>query len=205
MIEIPVALAIAAWAVLAALGFLVIVLYRQLAYLLNLGRSTATGGGLPLGDRAPQFEYLIRDGGEQRPARFSPGEAPTLLLFANPGCSSCETMLAAFDRAAGRGKNRGVRFVAFTDASPDEIAHFAAFANADVELGYVSQAVPTRLYRAAATPFLVALDQKGRVRDQGPLAHESDIRRAVRTLKEGGHDRESELLARNGNVQEARR
>jgi hypothetical protein len=49
---------VAEWSLLLAFGFMLIVLYRQFAYLLRLNAATdAHRSGLTLGETAPEFEY----------------------------------------------------------------------------------------------------------------------------------------------------
>ncbi len=77
MIEVPVALLVAEWVLLLGLGAMVLLMYRQLAYLLGLSRAISGAGGLKVGEQVPSFEYTAAsaDGeGDDRRA-FSP-EAP---------------------------------------------------------------------------------------------------------------------------------
>ncbi len=74
MLRIPLYLAIAQWALLGALGVLVIVLFRQLGRLLN-GTAKAAELGPVTGSRAAGLSYVRP--GEQMPRQLAPGAGQT--------------------------------------------------------------------------------------------------------------------------------
>src|SRR5437016_933208 len=101
MLKIPLYLAIAQWALLGALGVLVIVLFRQLGRLLN-GTAKAADFGPVTGSRAVALSYVRPD--EQTPRQLTPGGGqPVLVAFVDPTCPSCEQLVQTLDqlRAAG--------------------------------------------------------------------------------------------------------
>lgn len=93
-IELPLWIVVSQWMLLFALGLLVIVMYRQLGTLMKFQDQGDERYGLPIGTRAPAFEYTMADDAQARPMRFEPGGTWSLLLFADPGCASCETAAA---------------------------------------------------------------------------------------------------------------
>src|SRR5439155_6554240 len=94
MIEIPTALAIAQWVLLLGLAVLLVVAYRQLAYLMEVGQAASAHGGLAAGAEAPPFYYeRIAFGSDGGRASFDPRGAPSLLMFTDPACGSCEKAL----------------------------------------------------------------------------------------------------------------
>src|SRR5215472_4212207 len=107
MIRIPVYLAVAQWALLAALGVLVVVMFRQLGRVLT-GAGTPAELGPPVGGRATPLTYARP--GSPAHGQLTPGDGePLLLAFADPTCPSCEELVAVLHRLHAAGELQGVR------------------------------------------------------------------------------------------------
>src|SRR5690348_7535741 len=104
--EIPVYLEIAQWALLIALGWLVVIMYRQLGRV--FGPQQEDAHGPVIGSSAPGFEYLRVSDRSVRQAEPGHGQ-PTLLAFVNPTCQSCDTLVASLTRAHADGDLAAVR------------------------------------------------------------------------------------------------
>src|SRR6185437_1094706 len=101
MVAIPLYLAVAQWALLGALGVLVIVMFRQLGQLIK-GDAKAEEFGPRVGSLAVPLTY--KRPGEREVRTLTPGHGqPALIAFVDPTCPSCEELVLTLDamRAAG--------------------------------------------------------------------------------------------------------
>jgi hypothetical protein len=191
MIEIPTALAIAQWVLLFAFAVLLVVAYRQLAYLMQVGHASSAHGGLSAGAEAPAFEYErigVGSGGGR--ASFEPRGAPSLLMFTDPGCGSCERALVTLEEVTRGRRENGIRVLAVTSADDEVIGALPRFRETVLELGRVAPSVPQRLYEAYATPYFYAIGADGVVRDGGTAESEEQIQRLLHVLDAAPHAHE---------------
>lgn len=177
MIQVPTSIIIAQWVLMFGLIAILTVLYRQLAHLLRVSRATSEEAGLDVGNVAPPFTYSVSSG-ERR--KFDPRAAATILLFADPGCASCDAAMTALERIA-RGDD-DTRIVVATSATPDVIQTIPAFRETELDIVRVDRDVAYLMYQAAVTPFLFAIDDSGVVRAKGLVTTEREIRRMMRAL-----------------------
>jgi hypothetical protein len=184
VISVPTSVVIAQWVLLLALALFVVVMYRQLAYLMRLTRNVSQDG-LAVGVEAPDFEYepaRQHTGVDRR--RFMRDGAPAVLMFAHPGCASCVDALGALEKAA----TRQIRVLVVTDAEPDEIAAVDAFRESALEIGRVDQKVRSNLYRTFSTPFVYGVGADGVIRTRGSVVNKGEMQRIVReTTKQNSH------------------
>jgi hypothetical protein len=171
---------VAQWALLLGLGVLVVVMYRQLAYLLLLSRAASGHGGLAVGERAPDFTYwpvhsMPSDG---QPKEFRPDGVPTLILFVNPGCGSCEVAVRNLEQVTR--KVSQLRVLAVTDSDPEAVNAIDAFRETAVELIRVERTVPNELYRTYSTPYAYGIDASGAIRASGEAVTARQIKGFVR-------------------------
>jgi hypothetical protein len=178
-IILPLWLVVSQWTLLFALSFLIIVMYRQIGYLQQLKDSGSEREGLPLGEKAAAFDYIPANGSTNAPARFDPNGKWSLLLFADPGCVSCQNTLLSVERLAPK-LGQAMRVLVVTSAEPTQIAAADAFRNASVQIGRIRSDVATKLYRTTVTPFGYTIDPEGMIRAKGIVGDESAIRRLVR-------------------------
>jgi hypothetical protein len=80
-ITLPVWLVVSQWMLLFALGFLVIVMYRQLGFLLQLKDLGTEREGLPIGEKAPAFDYRLVNQNTDASIHFEPKGGWSLLLL----------------------------------------------------------------------------------------------------------------------------
>ena len=173
MITLPEWTVLVAWLLLCGLGALVILMYRQLAYLLKISHSSeARTGGLDLGDRAPSFTYrLVRgDQVDVETRTLDPGRSPLLLMFTDPRCRSCETMIDALEEMADSDPYKAIRVLVVTDARREVVAALGSYSRTRLEVGRVSGSVAERLYRVPATPFAYGIDPVGVIQSKGAHA-----------------------------------
>lgn len=199
MIEVPIAVVITQWIVLFSLGVLVLVVYRQLAYLLQMSRAATADGGPELGTKAPAFDYVRL--GEDTRHRFEPGRAPAVLLFTDPGCGACDQALAALNQARDSGRlNRldGLRTLIVTGADPLAVIASDSLRESSFETALVEHAATHRDYHITVTPLLIGIDSDGHVRAKAAGVTEvtlksflRDFRNSVQTQRQGNSTQSS--------------
>jgi hypothetical protein len=161
MMRIPLYLALAQWALLLALGVLVITAYRQLGRV--LGRSGAPAElGPPPGRPAGRIAYQRLTGpGTGATGWLEPGGRPALVAFVDPTCPSCERLVGSLSAAGEAGDLDGTRVLLLTSDPPDYLQISAAFRATTLEIGRPLDDAELAPYRATATPLLVAIDAAG--------------------------------------------
>jgi hypothetical protein len=197
MIEVPIQIAVAQWVLLLGLAALLFVAFRQLAYLAQLGRDASGRGGLTIGEEAPAVEYqpFTQSGADGIAETFVPGGSPAMLLFADPGCGSCEQALNVVEEATRRERANGLRVLALARAEPGQLAALDGFRETTLPLGRIHDRVASRDYRVSATPFFYAIDEDGLVRSRGTVGTKADIKRALRAMTRKPESEESERVA----------
>jgi hypothetical protein len=188
MIRIPLFLVVAQWALLLALGLLVITAYRQLGRVLGKSRPAA-GIGPEIGSRPGRITYQRLSApagasgaaGHAAPADadavFVPGGGhPAMVAFVDPTCPSCEELVTALGTARDAGELGDTQVLLLTADPPDYVQISAAFRATQLELGRLLDRDELEPYRATATPLLVALDGWGVVRAAGTAARLAEVR-----------------------------
>jgi hypothetical protein len=187
---IPVYLAVAQWALLLALGVLVVLMFRQLGRHLSVARSPA-GLGPAVGSPAAGFEYVAlagaggpggrRGGGRADAAQsFQPGGGQaSLVAFVDPTCPACEELVTALNAAATDGELAGTRPLLMVSEPPSYLQISEPFRVTGLPLGQVQADATLKAYHVSATPLLVAIDGAGIVRAAGPATGRGDIRAFV--------------------------
>ena len=133
MIRIPVYLFVAQWALLAALGVLVVIMYRQLGRLLT-GSDKAADLGPEVGGQAPALTYITTREHQERP--FTPGdEGPALVAFADPTCPSCEQLVAVLGEMRSAGELEGIRTLVLISDPPSYLQISEVFSASELEIG----------------------------------------------------------------------
>ena len=175
---LPVWLVVGQWVLLFALGLLIIIMYRQIALLELLKDAGSEREGLPLGEKAPSFDYMPINSGANVPAHFEPEGKWSFLLFADPTCASCQSALLALDRLLP--KLESTQVLVATTAEPALVAATDGFRDASVEIGRIPMDLSTRLYRTNVTPFGHLINPEGAIHAKGIVTDESSIRKLVR-------------------------
>jgi hypothetical protein len=172
--RVPLYLEIAQWALLFALGLLVVVMYRQLGRLLSKPAATAELGPA-VGTMASPFRYQKLPGGMT--AQFSPGAGqPWLLAFADPSCPACEQLVTSLSTMQADGELAGAGILLLISDPPGYLSISAAFQATTLEIGRPLTVTEIAGYRATGTPLLVAIDGTGRVRAAGVARQVPEIR-----------------------------
>jgi hypothetical protein len=180
MIKIPLYLAIAQWALLAALGVLVVILFRQLGRLMSGTASSAAELGPPAGSQAAALTYA-RPGATTR-EQVRPGDGqPLLLAFVDPTCPSCEELVTVLDGLLAAGDLDGVRPLLLISDPPSYLQISPVFSGTRIEIGRPDGADGMRSYRVSATPLLVAIDAGGTVRAAGSVVQVAQVRAYARS------------------------
>ena len=181
MIRIPVYLAIAQWALLGALGVLVIVMFRQLGRLVT-GQAHAAPLGPAVGSLAPALTYARPGEREQR--RLTPGGGrPLLLAFVDPTCPSCEDLVGVLGELRDGGELDGVTVLALISDPPSYLQISAVFQASGLEIGRPARRSGLDAYRVSATPLLVAIDAAGVVRAAGSVVRADEVRGFVTSVR----------------------
>ncbi len=187
MVQVSIWMVIGQWTLLFALGVLVIVAYRQLGYLVYLKDMVSNAGsekdGLAVGTLAPLFSYIpIRQG---KPANshqyFEPTGKGTLLLFADPGCVSCQNALTTLEELAPQIGHK-ISLTVMTSSDPTLIAVVKEFHSSTFELGLIRKEIIFTTYRTNTTPFLYLIDAKGVIQAKGIAGSKSDIKKVLRKI-----------------------
>jgi hypothetical protein len=177
MVRIPLYLAIAQWALLGALGILVIVLFRQLGRLLN-GNAKAAELGPVTGSRAAALSYLRP--GEQVPRQVTPGGGePLLIAFVDPTCPSCEQLVLTLDQVRATGDIAALRILLLISDPASYLQISDAFSATELEIGRPADPAGLEYYRVTATPLLVAIDATGTVTAAGSAIRSAEVRRYI--------------------------
>jgi len=176
-VRIPVYLATAQWALLLALGVLVIVMYRHLGRHFNLAKPDIKLGPA-VGSSAVSFEYArVADATVQR---FTPGHGQAALIaFVGPTCPACEELVTALGEARDNGELDGVRALLLISEPPSYLQISEPFRTTQLEIGEILANATLEAYRASATPVLVAIDGTGVVRLAGPATTTGEVRAFV--------------------------
>ncbi len=179
MIRIPVYLFVAQWALLAALGVLVVIVYRQLGRLLA-GGGEAADLGPAVGSAAAALTYVRP--GEQEERRLVPGDGqPLLVAFADPTCPSCEELVGTLGAMAATGETVGVRTLVLISDPPSYLQISDVFSATELEIGRPAGRDGLDPYRVSATPLLVAIDAAGVVRAAGSVISAAEVRAFARS------------------------
>lgn len=175
----------AQWALLFALGFLVIVMYRHLGRVFGAGSSSPADEelGPPIGSTATELDYVRSADGSAR--TFLPGGGQAALLaFVNPSCLSCEQLVAVMNAANKAGDFDGLRVLLLSADPPSYLQTSEAFRTTELELGQVISKATLTAYRAMATPLLVAIDADRIVRAAGSGIDTETVLKFVRACRE---------------------
>ena len=179
VVTLPLWLVVSQWTLLFALAFLIIVMYRQVALLQQLKDRSSEREGLPVGEKAPAFDYIPVNSSTKTPTRFEPAGTWSLLVFADPSCVSCQGTVLALERLAPQ-VGQTLRLLVATTADPAQIAAVDAFRTASFDIGHIRSDVSSRLYRTNITPFAHMIDPAGLIRAKDVALDESSIRKIVR-------------------------
>lgn len=173
-------LVVAQWALLFALGLLVIVAYRQMGRVF-VRRAEKRPLGPPVGSIAGHLEYSrMTDGAWQT---LEPGRGERLLVaFVDPTCLSCEKLVSALTDVRKSGVLDGVRILLLTSDPPHYLAVSDTFRTTSFEIGHIESSPLLEAYSPSATPLLVAIDATGVVRSAGPAATIEEVRDAVNVI-----------------------
>jgi thiol-disulfide isomerase/thioredoxin len=179
MIEVPIPVVVAQWALLIGLGSLVYVMYRQLAYLLNLSRDATHDGGPVVGTQAPAFTFRTRTGDI---ASFPIANRPAILAFVNPRCESCEEAVRALEGISESWRRLGIEIIIATDSGDAVFNASPTMSSTPLTLGLVEDGLPFRLYHISMAPFILTIDGEGVVRSRGGAVTKSEIAQVVQPL-----------------------
>ena len=177
MMRIPLYLAIAQWALLAALCTFVIVMYRQLGAAFYRPKSEELGPSV--GTEAAPVAYTRVSDDSVRD--LTPGDGRhTLLAFVDATCPSCERLVSAMGEASAAGELDGFRVLLLVSDPPSYLQISKAFRDTPFEIGRLRERATVEAYKANATPLLVAVDNAGVVRSAGSAVHVSEVRSFAR-------------------------
>jgi thiol-disulfide isomerase/thioredoxin len=178
MTEVPTPLLVSQWILLLGLGALVFITYRQLAYLLGISTAVTGGSGLDVGEIAPPFDYQGVSSG-LGDGRFESPSAPTLLMFATPGCGSCDEAVRNLESVVGRSAQPVDAYVV-TEAGRSAVEASDAFRSTSVPILNVDYRVRADLYRTFSSPVLYAIAVDGKVYARDTTANARVMRRMLR-------------------------
>lgn len=155
------------WVAVLALGFLCLVLARQIGV---LHQRIAPAGALTLrqalkvGDAAPEFSLPAIDGAMVRIGGVRGGRGQ-LLLFISPDCPVCESLLPAIRSAQGA-ERRWLDIVLASDGEAQRHAGFVRDKGLE-KFPYVLSERLGRTFGVAKLPYAVLIDEAGRLAATG--------------------------------------
>lgn len=164
MLQIPYYLAILQWCLLALLGALVVLMYRQLAMYLEVHGGPRPTHGPAAGTPLTGLGWTTSEGSQQT---FDPGGRPTLLLIADPTCESCNQALEALEGLRTDDLIKQVRLLILTKEPHVFVAASPTFRNSSYTIGHIEPRTADRL-DAHMTPLAISVGADGRVRTSGP-------------------------------------
>lgn len=178
--KIPVFLAVAQWALLLSLGWLVVIMYRQLGRVFG-EQKTSPDHGPSIGSSAPAIEYMRL--ADDTPGYLTPGSQPTLVAFVEPSCLSCDRLVAAMSAVHVAGELDDWQVLLLMSDPPKYLRVSEAFRSTRLEIGRVLTRATVDDYHAMATPLLVAIDVSGVVRAAGAAVEISEVRSYIETCR----------------------
>lgn len=150
----------------SVLGLFIIALFRMLAVYAFPQRAQSSELGPEIDLEAPAFSYLkIDQHSASSHGEFRPGDGRRCLIFADPGCTTCETEIRKLARL--RKEDAAARVLIVTTASATIVRSIPAFAESPVPVARVGTRV-RNLYRAFSAPLVVCLNEDGTV---GAIEH----------------------------------
>lgn len=179
-VVLPIWVVITQWVLLLTLGFFVIVAFRQLAVILRLKDVGSERDGLSIGDKAADFSYFPANVESEKRGmqeHFRSTGKWSLLLFADPGCSSCQTAVAGLEHLAPT--LHGAQLLIATATEVDLIMAVEQFRNASVPVARVERETQNRAYRTHGTPFAYVIDPEGVVRAKGIVGDQGALRKLL--------------------------
>ncbi len=184
MTVLPTPIVVTMWVLLLGFAGLLFILYRQMAYLLDLGRGTGQEvGGIEVGSPVPRFTYdLLMHSGQPVRKTFIADGRPTLLMFTDPRCTSCERAFSALEREVGDEPPDDIRILAVTDAEATLVAAVETYRRSHLEIGLVDHSVPLNLFKTYVTPYFYGLDGHGHVVCRGVGVDGGDLRRLLKEV-----------------------
>jgi hypothetical protein len=188
-ISVPVPALIAQWVALLALCVLVIILYRQLAVLLTVRDRSHLDlpslVGLTRGSRLPAVkgELVVGAGAPRAFAREASSQRPTLLLFADPLCGSCEMAVEALNRASESGLLQSVDALVVTSENPAYVEAIDAFRLSAVPVVHMDKSRMQDEFKVLVTPLFCVADNDGTVVAVGPGHDDHAVRKFLHELE----------------------
>jgi hypothetical protein len=176
MISLPTSLVVAQWIVTLALAVILVIAFRQLAFLVNVEGKMRAEEGLPVGVTIPAFEY-VSVAGEQR--HFATGDMPLAILVADPLCVSCETALIALEKILDKRRSLPIRGLVVTSATVRAIDSVPRFRDTQVELALVRSEVLSDVLKTLGTPYTYIVDGEGAVASRGVAADEAAMEELI--------------------------
>jgi hypothetical protein len=151
------------------LGLLLFVL-REMGHAIGLSHSEPVSEGPELGQVAPPFSFRDAETGEHL---HFPADVVTVrwLVFADPGCSSCEGLLTELATASARDLNE---VLVVTTAPKAVVSAYPGFNETNLSVARVGPRV-RQLYNVHSSPFGVRMDDKGVADFAGPVHVAADL------------------------------
>jgi hypothetical protein len=181
-VSLPTSAFVTQWVLLFALGLLVVLMYRQLGFLLRLRDRGSVRDGLTLGRAAPVFGYRTVDGTRGPVARFEPGKNWLLLMFADPACISCGKALAAVENVVRKSVSH-LEVVVATTAEQAAIEAVEAFKKTSLSVVKVASKVQEDLYQTHTVPLAYLVDPTGIIRAKTIPSDESAVRKLLANME----------------------
>jgi hypothetical protein len=181
-ITMPVAVVVAQWVALLTLAMLVLIFYRQLAALLATRSGerpddAAHRSHLQIGAPVPSFSGEHIDDGREVAASWSAAAGtPSLLMFADPLCGTCEKGVEALNAVAGAGGLDEVRACIVTVEEPRLVRAVDAFRTSAVPILRVDKAFVVHTLKVTSTPLFYGVGKDGHLIATGVAVDPAGVR-----------------------------
>ncbi len=189
------------WAVVLFQGLVIFILLRQLGVMyLGTARGVAHDG-LPVGERAPDFNLPALEGRSISLADFR--GLPLLLVFGSPDCSPCRRLIPDLNVFA-RDRVAEVRVLFLSRGAVEDSRRFVREHDVQVPLAVFPDEGLADKYKARVTPFAFLIDGEGVIRAKGLANNREHLDMLMRTGKEQ-MTRSADGSRRNGASEERSR
>ena len=183
---------IALWAVVLFQGVVIFLLLRQLGTMYPGTAQGVARDGLPVGDRAPDFD--VRDA-EGRPLSLADFRGmPLLLVFGSPDCTPCRQLIPDLN-AFAQERPQELRVLFLSRGEVEDARRFADEHSVQVQVAaFPDDSLPDQ-YRARVSPFAFRIDVEGVIRAKGLTNNREHLELLLRM---GKTSETAEAAGRNG-------
>lgn len=171
------------WVVVLALGFLVILLYRQLGQQYLGTAAGVSRDGLTVGTKAPDFTGIDQFGEQVTMRQFLDGRHYLLLVFGAPTCAPCRQLLPQATQFEKDNTDK-LRILWINRATDEESQRYVQETGSTIRTIANEGGIMER-YKARITPFIFMLDGTGVVKAKGLANNRTNLEAYLQQAETG--------------------